>query len=198
MMATAREDLTSRKLPHMTLSDGTSSSLTIPPKALPQHLNAEERAKARFAIRGNAIVTGGAGALALMTSHALLEHGLSGLWLFDVSDAQIQMAVEGLKRDFPSATIAGRVVNVRDEHAVTKAIAEAAETGSLDILLCFAGVVGCTHALEMTADEWRRTLDINTAGSFLCAQAIAKVMVEQGTGGSIVFIASISAHRVNF
>src|ERR1700710_1628595 len=50
----------------------------------------------------------------------------------------------------------------------------------------------------MTATEWRRTLDINTTGSFLCAQAAAKQMIRQGTGGSIVFTASISAHRVNF
>jgi len=50
----------------------------------------------------------------------------------------------------------------------------------------------------MTAAEWRRTLDINTTGSFITAQAVAKVMVKQGTGGSIVFTASISGHRVNF
>lgn len=50
----------------------------------------------------------------------------------------------------------------------------------------------------MTAAEWRRTLDINTTGGFLCAQAAAKQMVQQGTSGSIMFVASISGHRVNF
>lgn len=70
--------------------------------------------------------------------------------------------------------------------------------GSVDHLLCFAGVVGCQHALEMTAGEWRKTLDINTTGGFLCAQAAAKQMVRQGRGGSIIFVASISGHRVNF
>jgi NAD(P)-dependent dehydrogenase (short-subunit alcohol dehydrogenase family) len=70
--------------------------------------------------------------------------------------------------------------------------------GSVDILLCFAGVVGCTHAIDMAAAEWRRTFDINTTGSFLCAQAVARQMILQGTGGSILFTASISAHRVNF
>jgi sorbose reductase len=50
----------------------------------------------------------------------------------------------------------------------------------------------------MTAAEWRRTLDINTTGGFLCAQAAAKQMSQQGTGGSIIFVASISGHRVNF
>lgn len=50
----------------------------------------------------------------------------------------------------------------------------------------------------MTAAEWRKTLDINTTGSFLVAQAVAKQMIAQKTGGSIVFTASISGHRVNY
>lgn len=70
--------------------------------------------------------------------------------------------------------------------------------GSVDILCCFAGVVGCTHAIEMKADEWRRTHEINLTGSFLCAQAVARQMIAQGTPGSIVFTASISAHATNY
>lgn len=54
------------------------------------------------------------------------------------------------------------------------------------------------HAIDMTPDEWRRTHDINLTGSFLCAQAVARRMIEQGTGGSVVFTASISAHHTNF
>lgn len=72
------------------------------------------------------------------------------------------------------------------------------ELGSIDILCCFAGVVGCTHAIDVSPEEWRRTFDINTTGSFLCAQAVAKVMVAAQTPGTILFIASISAHRTNF
>lgn len=69
---------------------------------------------------------------------------------------------------------------------------------SINHLLCFAGIVGCVHAIEMPPAQWRKLLDVNTTGSFLCAQAAAKYMIEQGTGGSIMFTASISAHTVNF
>lgn len=41
-------------------------------------------------------------------------------------------------------------------------------------------------------------MDVNTTGSFLCAQAAAKQIASQDNGGSITFIASISGHRVNF
>ena len=119
--------------------------------------------------------------------------------IFDVNLAQAQSKVEELQAEFPAATILAKEVDITDDVAVNKAVAETSETlGSVDTLLCFAGVVGCTHAIEMTAAQWRRTLDINTTGSFLCAQAVAKQMIAQGTGGSIVFTASISAHRVNF
>jgi sorbose reductase len=55
--------------------------------------------------------------------------------------------------------------------------------------------------MEMTDVQWRKTLDVNTTGSFLCAQAAAKQMATQkcsAPGCSITLTASISAHRVNF
>lgn len=144
-------------------------------------------------------ITGGAGTLGFAAAQALLEHGLSGLMIFDVNPAQAQEKIEGLQKEFPNANIRSKKVDITDDEAVENAVdSSALELGSVDILLCFAGVVGCTHAINMTAMEWRRTLDINTTGSFLCAQAAAKQMIKQGTGGSIVFTASISGHRVNY
>lgn len=119
--------------------------------------------------------------------------------IFDVNPAQAKSKISELEAEFPAAKIGTKKVDITDDVAVGVAVVETAEIlGSVDILLCFAGVVGCTHAIDMTAAEWRRTLEINTTGSFLCAQAVAKEMIKQGTGGRIVFTASISAHRVNF
>lgn len=194
-----REALRSRKLPHMTLSKGDATSLTAPPAPAPEHLNSKERVAARFEVKGNAIVTGGAGTLGFEAAKALLEHGLSGLMIFDVNPAQAKAKVEELKSEFSSAKIETMKIDITDDAVLLTAVEETvALLGSVDILLCFAGVVGCTHALEMTASQWRKTLDINTTGTFLCAQAAAKQMAKQGTGGSIMFVASISGHRVNY
>lgn len=66
-------------------------------------------------------------------------------------------------------------VNVVDPQAIDAAMAETAEElGSVNILLCFAGVVGCAHAIDTTFEEWKRVLDTNTTGSWLCAQAAAR------------------------
>lgn len=107
-------------------------------------------------------------------------------------------AVIKLGQDYPTAKIITTKVNVTNADQVAEATrAAVAELGSIDTLCCFAGVVGCVPADEISSEEWRRTIDINTTGEFLCAQAVARQMIKQGRGGSIVLIASISGLRVN-
>jgi len=113
--------------------------------------------------------------------------------------AEAQPKFDELQAEFPSAQIKILKVDITDEPAVSKAVEETARVlGSVDILLCFAGVVSCHHAIDIKISEWKKTLDVNTTGTFICAQAVGRQMIAQGTGGSIVFIASISGHRVNF
>ncbi|EPE35538.1 NAD(P)-binding Rossmann-fold containing protein [Glarea lozoyensis ATCC 20868] len=119
--------------------------------------------------------------------------------IFDVEKNKSRIKVEELQNEFPKARLGYKIVDITDDAAVATSVQESAKfLGSIDVVLCFAGVVGCTHALEMTASQWRKTLDINTTGSFFVAQAAARQMIAQKTGGSIVFTASISGHRVNY
>ena len=90
-------------------------------------------------------------------------------------------------------------VDVTDAAAIQEAVKTTArKLGSVDILCCFAGVVGCTPSLSTSPADWRRTIDINTTGAFLSAQAVATQMLAQRSPGSIVLIASISAYKTNF
>ena len=119
--------------------------------------------------------------MGLSAARALLEHGLSGLMIFDLDLGQAEDKIQELRTEFPAATISSTVVNITDDVALGQAVVETVkQLGSIDILLCFAGVVGCIHAIEMTGTEFKRVLDINTTGSFLCAQAVAKEMIKQG------------------
>ena len=201
---TTQDDLRARSIPHMTLSSGDASSMTGPPPPMPHYLTSEGRAIRRFAVEGNAIctsthvsrvtspfphpsfqihlsnklpylVTGGAGTLALVNARALLEHGLSGLALFDLDHAKSTDEIEALKADFPSSKILSIKVDVTNAEQLESAVKlTVLELGSVDILCCFAGVVGCTHAIDMSPLEWKSRLDINTTGSFLSAQAAAR------------------------
>ncbi|KAJ7634808.1 hypothetical protein FB45DRAFT_790189 [Roridomyces roridus] len=196
----SREKLKERAIPSMILSHA-DNPLTKP---LPRpDLPPSEIARLRFTVKGNAIVTGGAGMLGLEAARALLEHGASGIALFDlaasIDSAHAAETLALLRSTFPNANIVTKVVDITSEEAVGRGVSETVEElGSVDILLCFAGVVGTVHAEELPVQQWRRMLDINTTGSWICAQAVGKQMIKQNTGGSIVFTASISAHSVNF
>lgn len=193
-----RDALTSRDVPSMMLSDGSASSMTPAPASVIES-DATIGAQKRFAVKGNAVVTGGAGTLGLHSCDALLEHGLRGLMIFDINPDQSKDEIAQMQAKFPAAKILTQNVDVTDEVAVQKAMEETVRVlGSIDTLVCFVGVVGCVETLDMPVSQWRKILDINTTGSFICAQAAAREMVKKGNGGSITFVASISAHRVNY
>ncbi|KAF5720856.1 gluconate 5-dehydrogenase [Fusarium globosum] len=194
----AREDLTKRQLPSMTLAMGIES---LPSAAQARTALTSDDSLTRFQVQGVAVVTGGLGTIALTVVRALLQHGLTGLMLLDldVTSESAMNKVDDLRKDFPERKIEAASVDVTDEEAVGQAIASTVEKlGGLDFLVCFAGIVNCTHALDLSPTVFRKLLDVNTTGSFICAQAAAREMVKANTGGRIVFIASISAHRVNY
>lgn len=68
----------------------------------------------------------------------------------------------------------------------------AQEFGRIDILVNNAGVVQVKPFLDVTEEEWDRVIDVNMKGTFFCLQAAAKRMVEQGEGGRIINMSSIS------
>jgi len=67
--------------------------------------------------------------------------------------------------------------------------------GRVDIMVNNAGIYPPCMATEMSEEEWDRVLDINLKGTFFGAQAAARQMIEQGDGGRIINITSMTAHR---
>ena len=242
-MTTERDALTSRTIPHMTLGKGEPGTPSGPLAPLSASAEPAARAAQRFGLGGkNAIITGGAGDLGTAVSRALLEHGLAGLVVFDLwqapagagdNAAKEPPSVAGLRAEFPDRVVGFLRVDVTDEEAVKAAVktseerfrqAAAARKGDeegegepgIDILLNFAGVVACGHALDFSAADWSRVLGINVVGGAVTANAVARSMVARnervlakrkekgkdassdGLGGSILFVASISSHGVNY
>ncbi|CAJ2499738.1 Uu.00g025910.m01.CDS01 [Anthostomella pinea] len=197
-MTTERSDLTDRVIPQMTLGDGSPGSLTAPPPPLPRDTPPAARAQERFRVKGNAIVTGGAGDLGFAVCRALLEHGLEGLMILDMNPDEAEKKIKMLQSEFP-ATIQFQKVDVTDEDAVNEAVESTSKSlGPVTTLLNFAGMVACGHALDWSSKDWNRVMNVNTIGAFLVARAVARTMIDHGSGGSIVFVASVSAHGVNF
>ena len=85
----------------------------------------------------------------------------------------------------------GTPADVADPAEVARLFAEARERlGGLDVLVNNAGVAGPAAPVdEMDLDGWRRTLDVNLTGAFLCVRAAVPLLKEAG-GGSIVVMSS--------
>jgi 2-dehydro-3-deoxy-L-rhamnonate dehydrogenase (NAD+) len=71
------------------------------------------------------------------------------------------------------------------------------ELGPIDVLVCSAGVPGASlRTVDVTDDEWKRTMAINADGVFYCNRAVLRGMVDRGYG-RIVNIASIAGKEGN-
>ena len=89
-------------------------------------------------------------------------------------------------------------VDVADQDSVTAMTEATLEAfGRIDILIHCAGVGVEKPFLETTLDEWRRIIDIDLTGTFLCCQAAAKHMAKQDYG-RIVTLASTAGLRGGF
>jgi 2-dehydro-3-deoxy-D-gluconate 5-dehydrogenase len=72
-----------------------------------------------------------------------------------------------------------------------------AEWGTLDILVCNAGINWDGVIWKMSEEQWDKVIDINLKGAFLYAKAAGAIMVEAGRGGRIINLASIDGMRPN-
>ncbi|MFC8719520.1 bifunctional aldolase/short-chain dehydrogenase [Kitasatospora sp. NPDC057198] len=85
-------------------------------------------------------------------------------------------------------------VDVTDEAQIAEAFRAAALAfGGVDLVVNNAGISISKPLLETTARDWDLQHDIMARGSFLVSREAARVMIEQGLGGDIVYIASKNA-----
>lgn len=134
--------------------------------------------------------TGAAKGIGRAMSHAFARHG-ARLMLFDLDEAGLHLARAELLQQYPDLEVDIVMASITDDVAVERAMAQTVERfGRIDVLLNNAGISMNKPSLEVTAQEWRRTIDIDLSGVFFCSQAAAKRMVEQG-GGVILSTASM-------
>ena len=112
----------------------------------------------------------------------------------DISLEDCQKVVEEIEREGGEAMAVKCDVSKKEEaeEMVKKTIEK---FGKIDILVNNAGICQFKPFLELTEEDWNRTLDINLKGYFLCAQAVAKEMVKQKSG-VIINIASVAMGQV--
>ena len=106
-----------------------------------------------------------------------------------MDEAALAVAVAGLQAEGGEALACQ--ASVTDADAVERAFAQVEQAwGRIDVLVNNAGISANKPTLEVSAEEWRRAVDINLTGVFLCAQAAGRRMVPAGAG-CIINLASM-------
>jgi NAD(P)-dependent dehydrogenase (short-subunit alcohol dehydrogenase family) len=140
-----------------------------------------------------AIVTGAGSGIGRATALALLEEGYSVVLAGRRPEALERTVAEagpGGSRALAVPTDVTDPQSVRNLFAATKAA-----FGRLDLLFNNAGTGAPAIPLEdLTFEQWRRVVDVNLTGPFLCTQAAFRLMKDQTPrGGRIINNGSISA-----
>ncbi|MEV4136149.1 bifunctional aldolase/short-chain dehydrogenase [Dactylosporangium sp. NPDC049742] len=137
-----------------------------------------------------AFVTGGGSGIGRAIALRLAAEGACVVVADRATDAAAAVAAEIGTSDKAVAV----TVDVTSEAAVKAAFAEAVLAfGGVDLVVNNAGLSISKPLLETTVDDWDLQHDVMARGSFLVAREAARVMVGQGIGGDIVYIASKNA-----
>jgi NAD(P)-dependent dehydrogenase (short-subunit alcohol dehydrogenase family) len=137
-----------------------------------------------------AVVTGAARGIGFATAQLFAERGYD-VALLDIDAATLAQAAQSLPRALPIDCDVAEPAQVKA--AVDKV---KARFGRIDALVNNAGIAVFKPLLQTTFEEWSRVLEVNLSGPFLCTQACAPLMLENG-GGAIVNITSISGLRAS-
>ena len=135
------------------------------------------------------LVTAGAAGIGLAIVERLLFHG-TRVFVCDVDE----QTLASFRKAHPKA---GAIkADVADETHVDRMFAAVrAELGGLDALINNAGIAGPTGAVEdIDPAEWRRCIDVDLTGQFLCSRR-AVPMLKSAGGGSIVNISSAAGRH---
>lgn len=143
-----------------------------------------------------AIVTGGAQGLGAAISEHVAEEGCDVV-IWDINrDVAAKTASEIAQRT--GRAVAFDVVDVTDAARVREAVdAAVARMGRLDVMVCNAGILISGDSITMDPAAWRKVLEVDLTGYFLCAREAARVMLPNRSG-SIIQINSKSGKKGSF
>ena len=136
------------------------------------------------------LITGAGSGIGRAASLAFAEEGAA----IGAADLRLEAAqatasaVEELGR-----TAVALQVDVTQPDSVRAMVEQAvAGLGSLDVLINSAGVREIVPFLELPAEEWMKVIGTNLTGTFLCSQAVARLLIAQNKSGKIINLSSVA------
>jgi NAD(P)-dependent dehydrogenase (short-subunit alcohol dehydrogenase family) len=132
-----------------------------------------------------AVVTGANGGIGQATVRALAEQGVQVV-ATDINPSAVFDIATSVHYRMLDVTSVGALHTLADDVV--------SQHGKLDIWVNNAGTLSRSPALELSAEAWQTTFDINLKGTFFGAQAAARHMAKAGTG-AIINLSSYAAAK---
>ncbi len=137
-----------------------------------------------------ALITGAARGIGLAFAKAYVAEG-ARVAVADIDIRRARDAVAGI-----GAAAFAVEMDVTDQNSIDQAIGTtAAQFGPIDILINNAAIFSAAPIVEIERADYNRVFDINVAGALFTMQAVAKHMIEHGTKGRIINMASQAGRR---
>jgi sorbitol-6-phosphate 2-dehydrogenase len=131
-----------------------------------------------------AIVAGGGQNLGEALCHRLAREGYRVV-VVDIIAENAERVASDIRENYEIQSLP-LAVDVTRESQVREMVCQTIDAFSrIDLLVYNAGVAKSAKITDYQLDDWKKTLDVNLTGYFLCAREVARVMVEQGYGNII-------------
>ena len=125
------------------------------------------------------LVTGGAMSIGFEIARQFCESGAM-VTIFDYNEKALDEAVQKLKDSGYKVNPIG--VDVSDREKVFASVDQTEKIAPIDVLVNNAGICLVTPFLNITDEEWHKTLNINLTGAFYVAQAVSRYMAKRKNG----------------
>ncbi len=136
------------------------------------------------------IVTGGARGIGKKITEYLLKEG-SIVYFFDINDEEGKKTENEFANKFGKDNVYYFNVDITNEDNVKKSISRITDDRySIDILVNNAGITKDNLILRMQLDDWKKVIEINLTGAFVCTKHVVKSMLKSRQG-KIINISSI-------
>jgi len=141
-----------------------------------------------------AIITGGAQGIGLATAERFMVEGANVV----IADIDNKCGEEAQKRLGKNSTVKFIHCDVGQKLDIHNLVAQTLdEFETIDILVNNAGTIASADFLDLEEEDFDRVLNVNLKGAFLCAQAVARQMVEQvkqgREPGTVINMSSVNA-----